>query len=261
MTPDATATLPSGASMPLLGLGTWQITGPGATTATAAALNAGYRHLDTATVYGNETEVGAGLHGSGVAREEVFVTTKIPPDRTGRERETLAASLAQLDTPYLDLWLIHWAPDSGSGVELWTEMIAAQRDGLVRDVGVSNYSLEQLDELFDATGVRPAVNQVEWSPLLFDRAVLSGHQERGVVLEGYSALRGGTLEHPVVTGIADRLGRTPAQVIIRWHLQQGTVVIPKSTRPERIAANIEVDFALADDDMAALDAMGGQAAS
>lgn len=251
------AVLPSGATMPLLGFGTWQITGPTATTATSAALAAGYRHLDTATVYRNETEVGAGLHGSGVQRAEVFVTSKLPPDRAGRERETLAASLAQLDTSYLDLWLIHWTPDTGVGVDLWAEMITAQRDGLVRDIGVSNYTLEQVDELQRETGVLPAVNQVEWSPLLFDREVLDGHEARGVLLEGYSALRGGTLEHPVVTGIAERLGRTPAQVIIRWHLEHGVVVIPKSIRPERIAANAEVHFELDADDVAALDALGG----
>ena len=256
MTIDVTATLPSGAAMPLLGFGTWQITGSDATAATAAALAAGYRHLDTATVYHNETEVGAGLHRDGVDRDDVFVTSKLPPDRSGRERETLAASLAQLGTTYLDLWLIHWTPDTGVGVDLWTEMIAAQSDGLVRDIGVSNYSLDQIDELHRETGVLAAVNQIEWSPLLFDRTVLDGHRERGVLLEGYSALRGGTLEHPVITGIAERLGRTPAQVIIRWHLEHGIVVIPKSTRPDRIAANADVDFVLAAEDVAALDALG-----
>jgi len=261
MTIDLTATLPSGATMPLLGLGTWQITGVDATTATATALASGYRHLDTATVYRNETEVGAGLHSGGADRADVFVTSKLPPDRAGRERETLAASLAQLDTSYLDLWLIHWAPDTGAGVDLWTEMISAQEDGLVRDIGVSNYTLEQVDELHRETGVLPAVNQIEWSPLMFDRSVLDGHRERGVVLEGYSALRGGTLDHPVIMGIAERLGRTPAQVVIRWHLEHGTVVIPKSTRPERIAANADVDFALSPDDVVALDALGGSAAA
>ena len=131
------------------------------------------------------------------------------------------------------------------------------RGRLIRDVGVSNYSLEQLDECERATGVLPAVNQVRWSPLLFDPAVEQGHRDRGVVLEGYSALRGGTLDHPVITGIAERLGRTPAQVIVRWHLEHGTVVIPKSTNPERIRGNADVDgFALSADDVAALDALG-----
>jgi diketogulonate reductase-like aldo/keto reductase len=128
----------------------------------------------------------------------------------------------------------------------------------VRDVGVSNYGLDLLDECERATGVMPAVNQIRWSPLLYDAAVEQGHRDRGVVLEGYSALRGGTLDHPVVTGIADRLGRTPAQVVVRWHLEHGTVVIPKSSDPDRIRSNADVGgFTLSPDDLAALDALGG----
>jgi diketogulonate reductase-like aldo/keto reductase len=253
--PTAAATLPSGASMPLLGFGTWQITGSTATTATAAALDAGYRHIDTATVYGNEAEVGRAL--ADADRDGIFVTTKLPPDRRGRELETLHQSLDKLGTPYVDLWLIHW-PGDDVGIDLWERFIEAREQGLTRDIGVSNYSLDQVDELERATGVKPAVNQIEWSPLLFDRAVVDGHRERGLVLEGYSALRGGTLDHPVITGIADRLGRTAAQVIVRWHLQHDTVVIPKSVHPERITANADVGgFVLSEDDMAALDALSG----
>jgi diketogulonate reductase-like aldo/keto reductase len=242
--------------MPLLGFGTWQITGDTATTATAAALQAGYRHLDTATVYRNEAEVGRAL--GDADRSDVFVTTKLPPDRKGSELQTLEQSLKLLGTTYVDLWLIHWPGGSDADVEIWEQFVEARNQGLARDIGVSNYSLAQVDELERATGVRPAVNQIEWSPLLFDRDVLDGHRDRGVVLEGYSALRGGTLEHPVITGIAERLGRTPAQVIVRWHLQHETVVIPKSVQPERIASNADVaGFALTDDDMAALDRLAG----
>jgi diketogulonate reductase-like aldo/keto reductase len=248
--PDLSAPLPSGASMPLLGFGTWQITGPAATTATAAALSAGYRHVDTATVYTNEGEVGAALDGA-----DVFVTTKLPGDGRGPARETLQRSLELLKRDSVDLWLIHW-PEDSANVDMWRDLIDARDAGLTKDIGVSNYSLEQMDELHAATGAMPAVNQIEWSPLLFDRAVLDGHRERGVVLEGYSALRGGTLEHPVITSIADRLGRTPAQVIIRWHLQHGVVVIPKSEHPERIVSNADVGgFELTDDDMTALDGL------
>ncbi len=240
--------------MPLLGFGTWQITGPTAQSATETALEAGYRHLDTATMYRNEREVGAGLAASGVARDEVFVTTKCPPDRAGSARSVLERSLELLGLDRVDLWLIHWP---GAGPALWEAFVAAREQGLVRDVGVSNYSLDMLDECERATGVLPAVNQVRWSPLLYDAAVEQGHRDRGVVLEGYSALRGGTLDHPVITGIAERLGRTPAQVIVRWHLEHGTVVIPKSTNPERIRANADVDaFQLSADDVAALDALG-----
>jgi len=255
--PQDSATLPSGAGMPLLGFGTWQITGPTATTAVRAALGAGYRHLDTATVYRNEPEVGAGLADSGVDREKVFVTTKCPPRNVGRAIETLRRSLDGLRTDHVDLWLIHWPGGDGADVELWRELVQARDEGLTRDVGVSNYSLDQLDEVTAETGETPAVNQVEWSPLLFDRAVLDGHRERGVVLEGYSALRGGTLDNPVITEVAERHGRSPAQVIVRWHLQHGVVVIPKSEKVERIVANAQVgDLELSTDDMAAIDALG-----
>lgn len=257
--PPDTATLPSGARMPLVGLGTWQLTGGQATEAVEAALGAGYRHLDTARVYHNEAEVGAGLAASDVARDEVFVTTKCPQDGAGKERETLQASLAALGTDHVDLWLIHWPGSDESDLRMWEAFVAARGEGLARDVGVSNFSLEQIDRLDAGTGVRPAVNQVRWSPLLFDRSFLDGHRERGVVLEGYSGLKGGTLGHPAVTGAAERLGRTPAQVIVRWHVQHGVVVIPKSSQEDRIRANADVgDFVLTDEDMAALDAMASR---
>ena len=243
--------------MPLLGFGTWQIKGADATAAAAAALDAGYRHLDTATVYGNEAEVGAALRDSGIARDQVFVTTKCPGRDPGTARETLEQSLEQLGTDHVDLWLVHWPEDAVSQVDVWSAFVEAREAGLATDIGVSNFGLELVDEVTSASGVAPAVNQVEWSPLLFDAGVLTGHHERGIVLEGYSGLRGGTLEHPVITAIADRLGRSAAQVIVRWHLQHETVVIPKSVRPERIRANADVaDFELTEDDMAALDALG-----
>lgn len=250
-------TLPGGGAIPLLGFGTWQLTGTEATTATRAALDAGYRHLDTATIYRNEHEVGTALRESGVPREQVFVTTKVPPDRAGSAPETLQQSLTALGTDYVDLWLIHWPPDDGAGVALWKALLDARERGLARDVGVSNYDAAGLDALTKATGQTPCVNQIRWSPLLYDAAVVREHEDRGVVLEGYSALRGGTLDHPVIVAIAEKHGRTPAQVIIRWHLQHGFVAIPKSADPERVRSNFDVEsFALSDDDMAALDALG-----
>lgn len=254
--PQDAVDLSTGGRMPLLGFGTWQIRGANATEAVGWALEAGYRHLDTATVYGNEREVGAGLAAGGVPREDVFVTTKCPPRNAGRELDTLRTSLDLLGTDHVDLWLIHWPAGDGADVGMWEAFGEAQEEGLARAIGVSNYSPGQLDALTRETGVTPAVNQVEWSPLLFDRAVLEGHRERGVVLQGYSALRGGTLDHPVITGIAERLGRTPAQVIVRWHLQHGVVVIPKSAQLERIRSNAQVGFELSDDEMAGLDALG-----
>lgn len=253
--PAIAASLPGGGRMPLVGFGTWQLSGEPAREATAFALRAGYRHLDTATMYRNEKEVGEAIVDSGVTREDVFVTTKVQPDRSGDARAVLEQSLQLLALDRVDLWLIHWPP--ADGVAMWKELLAAQADGLARDVGVSNYSLAQLDEAAEATGVMPAVNQIPWSPLLFDRNVLEGHRERGVVLEGYSALRGGALDHPVIKEIGTELSRTAAQVIVRWHLQHQVVVIPKSAQPERIVANADVSgFEVSPEQMARLDALG-----
>jgi diketogulonate reductase-like aldo/keto reductase len=246
-------------TMPLLGFGTWQIKGDEAADATAVALESGYRHIDTATVYGNENEVGQGLERSGIARDDVFVTTKCPPNLADEAVAALRRSLDLLGTDHVDLWLIHW-PGSGSQVDMWRSFIEAREQGLARDIGVSNFDVAMIDEVASATGVSPAVNQIEWSPLLFDATVLDAHRERGITLEGYSALRGGTLEHPAIASIAERLGRTPAQVIIRWHLQHGVVVIPKSRQADRIRSNADVaDFELSAEDVAALDALGDAA--
>jgi diketogulonate reductase-like aldo/keto reductase len=257
--PDDAVTLSQGARMPLLGFGTWQIKGGDAVRATAAALEAGYRHLDTATVYGNEKEVGRALADSGVARDDVFLTTKFPPNRAGRELETLRASLEMLQTDHLDLWLIHWPGEGSANEDIWRTFVEAREAGLTREIGVSNFDAGLLDSVTSAAGVAPAVNQIEWSPLLYDAEVLAAHRERGVALEGYSALRGGTLDHPAIVAIAERHGRTPAQVIIRWHLQHQIVVIPKSVHPDRIRSNADVGgFVLSDEDLATLDSLGGR---
>jgi 2,5-diketo-D-gluconate reductase A len=255
--PDDAVTLPSGGRMPLLGFGTWQIKGADAVRATAAALASGYRHLDTATLYGNEGEVGRALRESGVAREDVFVTTKCPPNRAGRELDTLRRSLDLLGTDHVDLWLLHWPARRATDLDIWRAFVRAREAGMARDIGVSNVDLPLLDELASLTGITPTVNQIEWSPRLFDAALLEEHLDRGIVLEGYSGLRGGTLEDPTVRHVAERLVRTPAQVIIRWHLQHGVVVIPKSRREDRIRSNADVGgFELSEDDMADLDALG-----
>jgi len=256
--PDDVLTLAHGSRMPLLGFGTWQIKGDDAVRATTTALETGYRHLDTALVYGNEGEVGRALAESGVPREEVFVTTKCPPSRAGSGLATIRESLDRLQTDHVDLWLIHWPGEGSDNPDLWGELVEAREAGLAREIGVSNFDGALLDQVTEATGVTPAVNQIEWSPLLYDADTMADHRRRGIALEGYSALRGGTLEHPAIVAVADRLGRTPAQVIIRWHLQHGVVVIPKSVHPDRIRSNADVaDFTLSDDDMAALDGLGG----
>jgi diketogulonate reductase-like aldo/keto reductase len=255
--PDDVATLAHGSRMPLLGFGTWQIKGDDAVRATTTALETGYRHLDTALVYGNEGEVGRALAESGVARGDVFLTTKCPPNRAGSGLDTLRESLDRLQTDYVDLWLIHWPGDGSANSDLWGEFVQAREAGLAREIGVSNFDGALLDEVTEATGETPAVNQIEWSPLLYDAETVADHRRRGIALEGYSALRGGTLDHPAIVAIAERLGRTAAQVIIRWHLQHEIVVIPKSVHPDRIRANADVaDLSLGDDDMAALDGLG-----
>jgi 2,5-diketo-D-gluconate reductase A len=255
--PHDVVTLESGAQMPLLGFGTWQITGKQAVSATAAALEAGFRHIDTATVYGNESEVGKALRDSGVAREDVFLTTKCPPNKAGSERDTLQRSLDALGTDHVDLWLIHWPGANQVNLDLWRGFIDARESGLARDIGVSNFGVEMIDDFTATTRTTPVVNQIEWSPLLFDRVSLDEHRARGVALEGYSALRGGTLDHPDIVRVARRTGRTPAQVIIRWHLQHGIIVIPKSRNPERIRSNADVGgFELSAEDMATLDGLG-----
>ena len=250
----------AGVSMPLLGLGTWQTRGKTAENAVAHALEVGYRHIDTALAYGNEVEVGRALAASGVPREDVFVTTKMWPDRAGRERETIEESLAALGLDRVDLWLIHWPPSGRARPDVWERFLEVQADGLARTVGVSNYSVAQLDELNAATGQLPAVNQIEWGPALYDAQVLDEHRRRGVQLEGYSPLKTTDLRDPRLVEIADAHGVTPAQVVIRWHLEHEIVVIPKSANPRRIGENADVfDFTLRDDEVATLDELGSGA--
>ncbi|QTE30206.1 aldo/keto reductase [Pengzhenrongella sicca] len=246
-----------GGDIPLLGLGTWRAVGAEAEGAVSTALELGYRHLDTATAYGNEAEVGRALAASGVSRADVFVTSKLPPDRAGHERRTLERSLTALGTTYLDLWLVHWPPNGAATPATWARFIELRDEGLVRAIGVSNYSVAQLDELVAATGEAPAVNQIPWSPADFDAGLLGSHAARGVEIAGYSPLRRSDLTHPVLTDIAARHGVSPAQVVLRWHLESAVVVLPKSVHRERIAANLDVlSFALEAADVARIDALG-----
>jgi diketogulonate reductase-like aldo/keto reductase len=192
-----------------------------------------------------------------VPRAEIFVTTKLPQSHAGRERETLAESLDALGFDYVDLWLIHWPPGGRARPDVWERLLELQSDGLARDVGVSNYSVRQIDELQRATGRLPAVNQIEWSPALFDRDVLEEHRRRGVQLEGYSPLRTMNLRDSRLVQIAGEHGVTPAQVVLRWHLEHRIVAIPKSTNSERIAENAAIfDFQLAPAEVETLDAIG-----
>ena len=257
MTEIPTVDLGGGATMPMVGFGTWQLGGRRAYEAVRYALEVGYRHLDTATMYRNEHEVGQALRDSGLDRAEVFVTTKLQPGNAGRARATLAESLRALGTDYVDLWLIHWPPNRRQlSRQLWNEVRRLRDEGLARDIGVSNYDLDQIDDLIETTGEAPAVNQVPWSPARYDAALLEGHRERGVVLEGYSPLKGTQLDHPVLTDIGRAHGVSAAQVVLRWHLDHAIPVIPKSQRPERIAANLDLmGFMLTEAEVAAIDGL------
>jgi diketogulonate reductase-like aldo/keto reductase len=237
---NETIELASGAKMPILGFGTWQLRGSSVVDSVLRALDVGYRHFDTATVYGNEEQVGQALAKSAVRREEIFVTTKLPPRRAGQERETLEASLDALGFGYVDLWLIHWPPSGGARPDVWERLLELQAEGLTRDVGVSNYSISQIDELQRATGQLPAVNQIEWRPPLFDAGVLESHRRRGVQVEGYSPLQSINLRDPRLVRIAESHSVTSAQVVLRWHIEHRIVAIPRSANAERIAENADI---------------------
>jgi len=254
---NAGVMLASHTTMPLLGLGTWQARGRSAVDAVRRALELGYRHIDTATAYGNERQVGQAVGESGLPREEIFLTTKLPPDRAGRERATLADSLDALGVDYIDLWLIHWPPSGGARPDVWERLLEVQAEGLAREVGVSNYSVRQIDELERATGRLPTVNQIEWSPTLFDRDVLAEHRRRGVQLEGYSPLKTTNLSDRRLVWIAEKRGVTPAQVVLRWHIEHRIVAIPKSTNAQRIAENADIfSFELTPAEVEQLDRLG-----
>jgi diketogulonate reductase-like aldo/keto reductase len=242
--------------MPLLGFGTWQIPDNEATEATANALEAGYRHIDTATGYQNEAGIGKALAASDLPRDSIFVTTKMPPDNVGKERQTLEESLTKLGLDHVDLWLVHWPPNKQATPEAWEEFIAAQRDGLTKSIGVSNYSLDQIDELIKVTDVTPAVNQIKWSPAIYDADIVSGLSQRGVVLEGYSPFRASNLEDPKLVSIAEAHGVNTAQVIVAWHIAHNFVVIPKSSNPERIISNAAgAKVELTEDEVATIDSL------
>jgi diketogulonate reductase-like aldo/keto reductase len=252
---DERRVLSDGRAIPTLGLGVWQVPdGPECVNAVRWALESGYRQIDTAQAYGNEESVGQGLRESGVPREEVFITTKFYPARSDPAAE-VEKSLRRLGVDDVDLYIIHW-PQKGA-TWAWPGMEAARERGHARSIGVSNFSIQQLDEVIAVASSPPVVNQVQFSPFEYRRALLEGCEARGVALEAYSPLGTGRhLSDATVAEIAQRLDRTPAQVLLRWCIQRGTIVLPKSTHQERIEANARVfDFALSDEDMTTLDGL------
>jgi len=240
--------------MPMVGFGTWPLRGHTACEAVKQALQDGYRHIDTARMYANEDEVGHAVRDSGLPRQEVFLTSKLRATEAGHERSALTSSLRALGTDYIDLWLVHWPPRGRTSVAVWRELLALRDEGLARAVGVSNYTLAQIDELVKATAEAPAVNQIHWNPRRYSAGVLEGLHQRGVVLEGYSPLKDTNLNDPVLTEIASAHGVTPAQVVLRWHLEHGIAVIVKSAHPERIANNLDLfRFSLDSGEVARID--------
>jgi 2,5-diketo-D-gluconate reductase A len=256
LTPDGRGrTLADGTVMPLLGLGVSQVPdGPTCVHTVGAALELGYRHIDTAQAYGNESSVGRALRDSGIARDEVFITTKFHPRRRDALRES-AYSIEELGVDYVDLYLVHWPRDGATWA--WPGMEAARARSYTRAIGVSNFGTDEIDQLIAAATVPPAVDQVQFNPSAYRKALLDACHERGVALEACSPLGAGALlSDPVVVGIADRLGRTPAQILLRWSVQRGIPVVTKSTHRDRIAENAQVfDFELTSDDMEGLDAL------
>jgi diketogulonate reductase-like aldo/keto reductase len=244
-----------GTELPMLGLGVWQVPdGDACEKSVRWALELGYRHIDTAQAYRNEASVGKALADSGVPRDEVYITTKFFPRAKDPVAE-LERSLRRLRVDQVDLYLVHW-PEGGP-VWAWPAMERARERGLTRSIGVSNFSARDIDQVIGAGTVTPVANQVNFSALQYRRGLLEACRQRDVVLESYSSL--GTGKHlgdKRVTEIAERTGRTPAQVLLRWCVQHGVPVIPKSTHKERIAENAQLfDFVLAEQDMAALDAL------
>jgi diketogulonate reductase-like aldo/keto reductase len=247
--------LADGNRIPLLGLGVWQVpNGPECVNAVRWALELGYRHIDTAQAYGNEESVGQALRESGVPREEVFLTTKFYPAREDPAAEA-EHSLRRLGVDQVDLYIVHWP--QGGPTWAWQGMERARELGYARSIGVSNFSVGELEQLTAAASVAPAVNQVQFSPFKYRRALLEACRQRSVALEAYSPLGTGRhLEQESVKRIAQRAGRTPAQVLLRWCLQHELPVIPKSTHRERLEENAQVfDFTLSDEDVAELDAL------
>lgn len=254
--------LNDGNSIPALGFGVFKVPPADTEQAVSAALQAGYRHIDTAAVYGNERETGRAVAESGVPRDELYLVTKLWNSEQGYD-STLRAfdtSMDLLGLDYLDLYLVHWPlPKANTFVDTFKAFAHLRDQGRIRSIGVSNFEPEHLQTLVDATGIVPAVNQVELHPQFPQTELREVHARLGVATEAWGPLgQGSLLSNPTVTEVAERIGRTPAQVLIRWHLQLGNIVIPKSVNPERIASNFEVfDFELSDDDMSSISSLDG----
>lgn len=243
--------------IPVLGLGTWKLTRDTAEVV-RKAIECGYRMIDTASDYGSQTGIGEAIPRCGIDRSDLFVTTKIEEDDDAYQ--AVRRDLGELEIQYADLTLIHRPPDSGAGERLWNGLVRARTEGLVRDIGVSNYSAELIDELIDQTGEVPAVHQVEWSPFGHSDALKNHHEEHGIQLQAYSPLtRGERLDDPRLREIAGAHDRSPAQVLIRWNLQEGVIPLPKANSEDHFRENIDVfSFTLSGAEVERLNGMNEQ---
>ena len=252
--------LPGDLSIPQFGLGVFQVAPERTTENVLSAIEAGYRHIDTASAYGNEAQVGQAVRASGLDRSELFITTKCANDDHGYDAATraLKTSLGRLDMEHVDLYLIHWpVPSQDRYVETWRALVEAQEAGLARAIGVSNFQPEHLRRIIGETGVTPAVNQIELHPYFQQAGLRREHADLGIVTEAWSPLAQGlVLQDPVIGAIAETHAKTAAQVVLRWHIQLGNVVIPKSVTPERVEQNFDVfDFHLSAAELAAVEAL------
>jgi len=254
--------LHDGNEIPQLGFGVFQI-GPGETAeAVAHALEAGYRHIDTAEMYGNEAGVAEGIRAAGVPRDQIFITSKLNngAHEPGDARRAFEQTLDALDSEYVDLFLIHWPLPTlydGDFVSTWRALEEFKADGRAHSIGVSNFLVEHLERILDECDVVPAVNQIEVHPYFQQRTLIEFGSGKRIATEAYSPIaQGAVLDDPVITAIADEVDRSPGQVVLRWHIQHGWIVFPKSSRPERIRENFELfDFELSDDQVARIDGL------
>ena len=258
MTRTPIITFHDGHSIPQVGLGVWQTPNDIAAPTVKTALDAGYRHIDTAAIYGNEEGVGQGMRDSGVARGDIYLTTKLWNDEQGYDSTLKAfdASLERLGTDYVDLYLIHWpAPTRERYVDTWKAFVKLKEEGRARSIGVSNFNPDHIERLIAETGVVPVINQIELHPDFQRKDLQEAHRKLNIATQSWSPLgQGKLIAHPVIAKIAAKHGKTPAQAIIRWHIDSGLVVIPKSVTPSRIAENFDVfDFKLDAEDMADID--------
>ncbi|MEV4115397.1 aldo/keto reductase [Nonomuraea sp. NPDC049695] len=248
-----------GVQIPQLGYGVWQVPADEAAQAVTTALKTGYRHVDTAAAYGNEEGVGQAVRESGLPRGKVFVTTKLWNADHGRVEAAFEESLTRLGLDYIDLFLIHWPlPKHDRYVQAWKAMEKIYRDGRAKAIGTSNFTSDHLTRLMNETGIVPSINQIELHPYLQQREMRAFHEANGILTEAWSPIGQGQglLDDPALAVLSGKYGRTPAQIVLRWHLQLGNVVIPKSVSPSRMAENIHVfDFTLDPEDMAAIGAL------